>query len=119
MARMLSSVSMVCSDVSSTLPRRNFFTSTLSFSGTFSAIIFFTASSTAFSSTLRSYFLNACSYLLGPYSAASFFVFSACCLMSLSTVFFIIPIMLLFFPSDLRLAQHGLQAFNFSLLICR
>ena len=39
-------------------------TSVVSFSGTFSAMIFATASFTASSLRLRSYFFNACSYLL-------------------------------------------------------
>ena len=59
----LTSLSVVLRVVSSMLPMRNFFTSRVSFCGTFSAMMVRTASATALSSTLRSYLLNASVYL--------------------------------------------------------
>ena len=54
-ASTFSSVSAVLRVVSSTLPSKNFFTSRLSFSDTFSAIIFVTAAFTSSSVMLRLY----------------------------------------------------------------
>ncbi|CQB88535.1 Uncharacterised protein [Chlamydia trachomatis] len=64
MAMMFTSLSDALSEVSSTLPKRNFLTSAVSFSGTFSTMIFFNALPISASSTSQLYFSSACSYLL-------------------------------------------------------
>ena len=70
-ASTLVSESVVFRVVSSMLPKRNFFTSSVSFCGTFSAIILRTASRTALSSRSVLYFARASSYLLGSCFFAS------------------------------------------------
>ena len=75
-ASTLSSESVVFRVVSSMLPMRNLFTSRLSFSCTFSVMIFFTASRTSLSSRFVLYLLRASSYLLA-FGVAAFRVLSA------------------------------------------